>query len=110
MEEGRNIPLIIMLLAGSVISIACIIFQVPLLQTLIYVLLTLIGFYLVGLIIRKIIVSINREAEERASLLAQELAEAKMKEEAEKEELQNKEAKDGEAGVTDNRQDDITVS
>ena len=31
---------------------------------------------------KKIIVSINREAEERASLLAQELAEAKMKEEA----------------------------
>lgn len=87
MEEGRNIPLITMLSAGSVICIACIVFKISLLQTLTYVLLTLVGFYLIGLIIRKIILSINRDAEERARLLEQEKAEAKMKEEAEQEEL-----------------------
>lgn len=87
MEEGRNIPLITMLSAGSVICIACIVFKLSLLQTLTYVLLTLVGFYFIGLIIRKIIISINRDAEERARLLEQEKAEAKMKEKAEQEEL-----------------------
>lgn len=106
MEEGRNIPLIVMLSAGSVICIACIFFKMTLLQTLLYVLLTLVGFYLIGLIIKKIIVSINRDAEERAALLAQELAEAKMKEEAEKEEV-NKDAKDGN---TEDGQEELTVS
>ena len=110
MEEGRNIPLIVMLSAGSVICIACIVFKMTLLQTLLYVLFTLIGFYLIGLIIKKIIVSINRDAEERAALIAQELAEAKMKEEAEKEELQNKDAKDGKSEGTENGQEEITVS
>ncbi len=92
MGEGRNIPLIIMLLAGTVISIACIVFKVPLLQTLLYVLLTLIAFYLIGLIVKNIILSVNKDAENRAVLLKQEEAEAKLKEATEKKELTNGDA------------------
>ncbi len=90
MEEGKNIPLIIMLSAGSIISIACIVYKFTLLHTLILVLATLIVFYIIGLIIKKIIVSINHDAEKRAALLAQEEYEAKQKELAEKEELAEK--------------------
>ena len=90
MEEGRNIPLIIMLSAGSIISIACIIYKFTLLQTLLFVLITLIVFYIIGLVVKKLVVSINRDAEQRASLLAQEEQEAKQKELAEKEEVSTK--------------------
>ena len=44
MEEGRSIPLIIMLSAGSIISIACIVYDFSLLHTLLLVLITLIVF------------------------------------------------------------------
>ena len=67
--EGKNIPLIIMLSAGSIISIACIVYDFSLLDTLLIVLLTLIGFYFIGQIIKKLILSINKNAEERAALL-----------------------------------------
>jgi len=87
MEEGKSIPLIIMLSAGSIISIACIVYKFTLLQTLLLVLITLIVFYIIGIIIKKLIVSINRDAEQRAALLAQEEQEAKQKELAEKEEV-----------------------
>ncbi|MBP3593986.1 MAG: hypothetical protein J6J44_05610 [Lachnospiraceae bacterium] len=87
MEEGRNIPLIIMLSAGSIISIACIIYKFSLMETLLLVLGTLIVFYILGLIVKKIILSINHDAEERAALLAQEEYEAKQKELAEQEEI-----------------------
>lgn len=73
--EGRNIPLIVMLLAGSAVSIACIIYRFSLLNTLIFVFLTLLTFYLIGLILKRIIVKINRDAEKRAALLAREQAE-----------------------------------
>lgn len=88
MEEGRNIPLIIMLFAGSIISVACIVYDFSLLHTLILVLATLIVFYLVGLIVKKIILKINHDAEERAALLAQEELEAQQKELAESEEVE----------------------
>lgn len=87
MEEGRNIPLIIMLSAGSIISVACIIYDFSLLHTLLLVLGTLVVFYLIGLIIKKIILTINHDAEKRAALLAQEEHEVKQKELAEKEEI-----------------------
>lgn len=87
MEEGKNIPLIIMLSAGSIISIACIIYKFNLLQTLLLVLGTLVVFYLIGLIVKKIILTINHDAEDRAALLAQEEYEAKQKELAEQEEI-----------------------
>ena len=73
--EGRNIPLIVMLLAGSAVSIACIIYRFSLLNTLIFVFLTLLAFYLIGLILKRIIVKINRDAEKHAALLAKERAE-----------------------------------
>ena len=87
MKEGRNIPLIIMLSAGSIISIACIIYKFSMMETLLLVLGTLILFYIIGLIVKKIILSINHDAEERAALLAQEEYEAKQKELAEQEEI-----------------------
>ena len=87
MEEGRNIPLIIMLSAGSIISIACIVYGFSMTSTLLWVLGTLVVFYLIGLIIRKIIIRINRDAEQRAALLAQEEQEARQKELAEQEEI-----------------------
>ena len=87
MEEGRNIPLIIMLSAGSIISIACIVYGFSMLNTLLWVLGTLVVFYLIGLIIRRMILSINRDAEKRAALLEQEENEARQKELAEQEEI-----------------------
>lgn len=90
MEEGKNIPLIIMLSAGSIISIACIVYKFSLLQTLILVLATLVVFYVIGLILKKIILSINRDAEQRAALLAQEEEEAKKKAQAEQKEVSTK--------------------
>ena len=87
MEEGRNIPLIIMLSAGSIISIACIIYKFSMMETLLFVLGTLILFYIIGLVVKKIILSINHDAEERAALLAQEEYEAKQIELAEQEEI-----------------------
>ena len=101
MEEGRNIPLIIMLSAGSVISIACIVYKFSLLQTLSFVLATLVVFYLIGLIIKRIILSINKDAEERAMLLIKEEEEAKRKEMAEREELLAQEGGSG-AELQDN--------
>ena len=79
--------MIIMLSAGSIISIACIIYKFSLMETLLLVLGTLIVFYILGLIVKKIILSINHDAEERAALLAQEEYEAKQKELAEQEEI-----------------------
>ncbi|MBE5950160.1 MAG: hypothetical protein E7260_01055 [Lachnospiraceae bacterium] len=67
--EGRNIPLIIMLSAGSVVSIACIVYDFSLKNTLLIVLCTLVGFYLIGQIVKRLILSINKNAEERAALL-----------------------------------------
>ena len=88
MEEGRNIPLVIMLSAGSVICVACIVYRFTLLQTLSFVLATLILFYLIGLIVKRIIVSVNKDAEKRAALLAKEEMEAKQKELAEQEKVE----------------------
>lgn len=86
--EGKNIPLIIMLSAGSIISVACIVYDFSLLDTLIIVLATLVGFYFIGQIIKKIILSINKSAEERAALLEamkEEAAESEENEETEPE-------------------------
>ncbi len=69
MEEGKNIPLIVMLTAGSIVSIACIFYKFTLTETLVTVLLTLIGFYIIGVIVKKVIIKINRDAEEHAALL-----------------------------------------
>ncbi len=104
MEEGRNIPLIVMLSAGTVISIACIVYKFSLLHTLSFVLATLVVFYLIGLIIKRIIISINKEAEERAKLLLKEEEEAKQKELAEREEVLAQET-----GFDAEQQDNVTI-
>lgn len=83
--EGRNIPLIIMLSAGSVVSIACIAYDFSLEGTLLIVLCTLVGFYLIGQIIKKLILSINKNAEERAALM-EVMKEANTEEDAEESE------------------------
>ena len=98
MEEGRNIPLIIMLSAGSIISIACIVYKFSMMETLLFVLGSLILFYIIGLIVKKIILSINRDAEDRAALLAQEEYEAKQKELAEQEEITTKNISTADSG------------
>ncbi len=97
MEEGRNIPLIVMLSAGSIISVACIIYDFTLLQTLLLVLGTLVVFYFIGLIMKKIILTINRDAEQRAALLAQEEYEAQQKALAESEEVNTQDMTTAEA-------------
>lgn len=88
MEEGRNIPLIVMLFAGSIVSIACIVYKFSLIQTLSFVLATLIVFYMIGLIVKKIVLTINHDVEERAILLAREETEARQKELKESEEIE----------------------
>ena len=90
MNEGRNIPLIIMLSAGSIISIACIIYDFSMTNTLMLVLGTLIVFYIIGLVVKRIILVMNRDAEQRAALLAQEEYETKQKELTEQEEVASK--------------------
>jgi mannitol-specific phosphotransferase system IIBC component len=90
MNEGRNIPLIIMLSAGSIISIACIVYDFSMTNTLMLVLGTLIVFYIIGLVVKRIILVMNRDAEQRAALLAQEEYETKQKELAEQEEVASK--------------------
>ena len=87
MKEGRNIPLIVMLFAGSIVSIACIVYKLSLLHTLIWVLATLIVFYMIGLIIKKIVLNINHDAEQRSVLLAKEEEEVRKRELAESEEI-----------------------
>ena len=89
MKEGKNIPLVVMLFAGSIVSIACIVYKFSLTQTLIFVLATLVVFYLIGLIIKKIILKINHDAEQRAVLLAREEEAAKRKELAEREVIED---------------------
>ena len=88
MKEGRNIPLIVMLFAGSIVSIACIVYKFSLTQTLLFVLATLVVFYIIGLIVKKIVLKINHDAEQRAVLLAREEQEARRKELAESEEIE----------------------
>ena len=88
MKEGTNIPLVIMLFAGFIVSIASIVYKFSLTKTLIFVLATLVVFYLIGLIIKKMILKINHDAEQRAVLLAREEQEARRKELAESEEIE----------------------
>jgi flagellar biosynthesis/type III secretory pathway M-ring protein FliF/YscJ len=95
--EGKNIPLIIMLSAGSVVSIACIVYDFSLLDTLLVVLGTLVGFYIIGQIVKKIILTINKNAEEQAALLA-----------AMKEETASEETSGDNTEVAEEAQEEIT--
>lgn len=80
-DKSKNIPLIIMLSAGILACIMCIIRKQSLLSTLIVVLLVVLVFYIIGLIAKKIIVKINRDAHEAAMERERELQAAKELEE-----------------------------
>ncbi len=64
--EGKNIPPLITLSAAMVACITCIIRRAPLYNTLLIVLIVMILFYIIGCIVRKLIVKINADAEEAA--------------------------------------------
>lgn len=59
----KNLPAIIMLIAGAITSIVCIINKFSLLNTLKVVLVVLLIFYVIGLIANKIMTKINKEAQ-----------------------------------------------
>ena len=88
-DKSKNIPLIIMLSAGILSCIMCIIRKQSLLSTLIVVLFVILTFYIIGLIVKRIIVKINREAQEAAMERERALQEAK--------ELEEQQAQDAEA-------------
>lgn len=65
--QGRYIPAIIMLLAGLVSSIICLIKKVAIIRSLITILVVLIIFLILGLIARKIIIlTLNEKAKDTA--------------------------------------------
>ncbi len=61
--KKKNLPAIIMLSAGAIACITCIVKKYLILDTLITVLITLIIFYIVGLIASKYIANINEAAD-----------------------------------------------
>ena len=83
-KKEHNISAIIMLVAGAVAVLCCLINRVPILQTLKYLLVVLILFLIIGRIAEGIIGRMNAEVE-AALALAEEEAKA-AKEQAEKEE------------------------
>ena len=86
--EGKNIPPIITLSAAVIACGICIFRSASLYTTLKIVLLVMLIFYLIGCIAQKILVKIDRDAEEAAAerqrieqeLAAKELAEAELEE------------------------------
>lgn len=106
--EGRNIPLIIMLIAGTTVSIACILYHFSLFHTLFFVFITLVVFYVIGLVVKKIIADINKEAQQRASLLIQAEEEAQMQS-AEKSEEEKTEDSMSEQRMEEDK-DELTIN
>lgn len=85
-DRSKNIPLVIMLAAGMIACIMCIIRKQSLLSTLLVVLLVIITFYIIGLIVKKILIKINNDAHEAALARERELQAAKELEELQEEE------------------------
>ena len=89
--EGKNIPPIITLSAAVIACGICIMRGASLYTTLKIVLLVMIIFYIIGCIARKILVKVDKDAEEAAverqrieqELAAKELEEAELKKEEE---------------------------
>ena len=91
-DNNNNILAFIMLFAGAIASVFCIIKRAPLTQTLQTVLITLVIFGILGWIAQKIIFKLNdavREAEEQRRLLEEE---EKLRAAAEEERLAAEEA------------------
>ena len=91
--EGKNIPPFITLSAAMISCVICILRGASLYTTLKIVLLVVVIFYIIGLIVQKVLVKINKDAEEAAlerqrieqELAAKELAEAELEKQAEQE-------------------------
>ena len=89
--EGKNIPPIITLSAAMISCVICIVRGATLYTTLKIVLLVMVVFYIIGRIAQKILVKIDKDAEEAAlerqrieqELAAKELAEAELQKEQE---------------------------
>ena len=89
--EGKNIPPFITLSAAMISCVICILRGASLYTTLKIVLLVMVIFFIIGLTAQKILVKIDRDAEEAAlerqrieqELAAKELAEAELEKQAE---------------------------
>lgn len=64
--KQKRLAIIIMLIAGIVMSISCILFKVELVPSILIVVSTMLIFYLFGRLITKLIDKINTDAENRA--------------------------------------------
>lgn len=80
--QEKNIPAFTMLLAGAVVSIFCIVKKVDTLYALKLLLGMLILFYIIGLFVKRMVVKINKEANQR---IADEKAETEHSEEQQEE-------------------------
>lgn len=101
--EGKNIPPFITLSAAMISCVICILRGASLYTTLKIVLLVMVIFYIIGLIVQKVLVKINKDAEEAAlerQRIEQELA-AKELEEAELEKQAEQEKADGEGSSSE---------
>lgn len=79
-EKEKNIPPLITLAAGMIACVMCMIRRADLLATLEIVLIVLVVFYIVGVIVKKIVGKINRDAEKAAVERERELKEQAAKE------------------------------
>ncbi len=103
--EGKNIPPFITLSAAMIACVICILRGATLYTTLKIVLLVMVIFYIIGLIVQKVLVKINKDAEEAAlerqrieqELAAKELAEAELQKQAEQKKETGEEASSEEA-------------
>ncbi len=84
--KNKSAAVIIMLFAGTVIAFTCLFNKIALVPSLLYISATLLFFYIIGLIIAKIITKINTEAELRAKELIKMQKEAALREQEEQEE------------------------
>ena len=73
MKKNHNISALITLIAGAVAALCCLLNNVPILDTLKYVLIVLIVFLVIGRIVEHIVFKIN-EAAEMAAVQAEEEA------------------------------------
>lgn len=64
--ESKNLPILIMLVAGFSVCVTCILTGFEFIQTLLIVLSSLIFFYFIGRIVKRIVDKINYDAQARA--------------------------------------------
>ena len=89
--KNKSAAVIIRLFAGTVIAFTCLFNKIALVPSLLYISATLLFFYIIGLIIAKIITKINTEAELRAKELIKMQKEAALREQEDQEEQEEQE-------------------